>query len=226
LKACPKVLNAPPLEELIMPKIEVYDPPMCCSTGVCGPEPDEQLTRFSADLDWLKHQGVAVRRYNLAQEPTAFTSHPDVARIVSDTSGDGLPVVALDGRVVSQGEYPSRQRLAELVGINGDTGADQKEAPVEQPPEGPAMFDERIAELVALGAAIAANCEPCLRYHHRKAVELGINREDMIQAVNVAFGVKEQSAQMITRTAQRLLIPEAAQGGGCCGSDSGEGGCC
>ena len=33
-----------------MAKIEVYDPAMCCSTGVCGPEPDEQLARFSADL--------------------------------------------------------------------------------------------------------------------------------------------------------------------------------
>lgn len=105
-----------------MPKIEVYDPPMCCSTGVCGPDPDEELTRFSADLDWLKRQGVEVQRYNLAQEPTAFTSQPDVARIVNETGGDDLPVVVFDGRVVSQGEYPSREQLAELAGGSKSPG--------------------------------------------------------------------------------------------------------
>ncbi|TVQ76152.1 MAG: carboxymuconolactone decarboxylase family protein [Phycisphaeraceae bacterium] len=88
------------------------------------------------------------------------------------------------------------------------------------------MFDERIAELVAIGAAIAANCKPCLKYHHRKATELGIADEDMIQAVNVALRVKEQPTKMMVQLAQCLLVPEAAEaGGGCCGG-SGTSGCC
>lgn len=49
--------------------LRVYDPPMCCSTGVCGPEVDPALTRFAADVDWLGRRGVTVERYNPAQEP-------------------------------------------------------------------------------------------------------------------------------------------------------------
>lgn len=101
-----------------MAKIEVYDPPMCCSTGVCGPEPDEQLARFSADLAWLKGQSVEVRRYNLSQEPQAFTSQPEVLKIVNQTNGKGLPIVVLDGQIVAQGAYPSRQKLMELAGLS------------------------------------------------------------------------------------------------------------
>lgn len=206
-----------------MTQVEVYDPPMCCSTGVCGPEPEEKLARFSADLDWLKRQGVQVRRYNLAQEPTAFTSQPEVSKIVNETGGDGLPVVMINGIVVSQGEYPSRQRLAELTGLPGDASSD---GPVNAPTQRRPIFDERIAELVALGAAIAANCEPCLQHHYRKAVELGIHHQDMIQTVNVALQVKQQSARMVARTAEQLLAPEvmpAATVGCCSGSGRGNG---
>jgi len=55
-----------------MTAVRVFDPAMCCSTGVCGPSVDPQLARFSADLDWLTSQGVAVERFNLAQQPAAF----------------------------------------------------------------------------------------------------------------------------------------------------------
>lgn len=103
-----------------MTKIEVYDPPMCCSTGVCGPDPDEQLARFSADLAWLKSRGVEVRRYNLAQEPAAFTGHPEVVQIVNQTNGKGLPIVMVDGKVACQGAYPSRQKLMDLTGLGSE----------------------------------------------------------------------------------------------------------
>ena len=101
-----------------MSKIEVFDPPMCCSTGICGPEVDPTLIRVTADLKMLQDRGVEVRRFNLAQEPTAFTRNPDVKRVLDATDGDGLPIVVVDGRMVSQGEYPSRQRLMELAGLN------------------------------------------------------------------------------------------------------------
>ena len=57
-----------------MPTVRVFDPPMCCSTGVCGPSVDPELARFTADLDWLKKQGVQVERFNLSQQPGAFAS--------------------------------------------------------------------------------------------------------------------------------------------------------
>ena len=102
-----------------MTTIEVFDPPMCCSSGVCGSEPDARLTRFSADLDWLESQGVEVRRYNLAQEPTRYTANPRIKQIVDALGTDGLPVVVVDGRIISQGEYPSRDQLRNLAQPKG-----------------------------------------------------------------------------------------------------------
>lgn len=46
-------------------KLEVYDPPMCCPSGVCGPFVDPALMQFTADIEWLQRQGIAVERYNL-----------------------------------------------------------------------------------------------------------------------------------------------------------------
>jgi AhpD family alkylhydroperoxidase len=206
-----------------MTTLEVFDPPMCCSTGVCGPEPDVRLTHFAADLDWLKSQGVAVHRYNLAQEPTRFTANPRVKQIVDALGIEGLPVVVVDGHMVSQGEYPSRDRLRTLANLGGPSAETTKPATAvaEQPP----IFNEWVAELVALGAAIASNCEPCFQYHHRKAVELGISQDDMVQAVNVALRVKEQPAQAMVRLAQKHLVPDASRTGSCCGGED-KTGCC
>lgn len=101
-----------------MLKLEVFDPPMCCSSGVCGPQPDPRLAVFSADLDWLRHQGVAVQRYNLSQEPAAFATHPEVARLLRQSDGDCLPIVLAGGQVVSQAVYPSREALLEFAGLS------------------------------------------------------------------------------------------------------------
>ncbi len=204
-----------------MPTVEVFDPPMCCSTGVCGPEPDARLTRFAADLSWLKNQGAEVRRYNLAQEPARFTAHPRVKQIVDAMGVEGLPVVVVDGRVVSQGEYPSREQLREWARLDGPSAASGRPAAAE--PEQPPIFNEWVEELIALGASVASNCEACFRYHHRKAVELGISQEDMVQAVNVALRVKQQSAQSVVRLAQKHLIPEGSRSGGCCGGGDSTG---
>ncbi|WP_164104533.1 arsenite efflux transporter metallochaperone ArsD [Candidatus Laterigemmans baculatus] len=122
-----------------MATIEVFDPPMCCSTGVCGPEPDERLAQFSADLDWLKRQGMQVRRYNLSQEPAAFVNQPDVARVLRETDGEGLPVVIIDGSVVSHGEYPARQRLAEMVGLSARVDQNPGAQPSELQRQSPSL---------------------------------------------------------------------------------------
>ncbi len=61
-----------------MAKMQVFDPAMCCSTGVCGPSVDPALTRFAADLDWMKSKGAEVERFNLAQQVAAFTANEKV----------------------------------------------------------------------------------------------------------------------------------------------------
>ncbi|MFO0816503.1 MAG: arsenite efflux transporter metallochaperone ArsD [Pirellulales bacterium] len=99
-----------------MTTIHVYDRPMCCSTGVCGPSVDPVLPRFAADLDWLRSQGHQVDRYNLAQQPLAFTENLLIHGLLSTHGVDCLPVVLVDGQVMSRGEYPSREQLAAWVG--------------------------------------------------------------------------------------------------------------
>ena len=101
-----------------MTKLAVYDPPMCCSTGVCGPAVDPVLPRVAADLDWLKRQGVEVERYNLAQQPQAFASNPTVTAALREYGNDCLPLVLVDGVIVSRGTYPDRHSLARLAGLD------------------------------------------------------------------------------------------------------------
>ena len=100
-----------------MPTVRVFDPPMCCSTGVCGPSVDPELARFTADLDWLKKQGVQVERYNLSQQPGAFASNAVVKDALTARGNDCLPLVVVDERIAVEGAYPSRDTLAALAGV-------------------------------------------------------------------------------------------------------------
>lgn len=113
-----------------MGKLAVYDPPMCCSTGVCGPSVDPVLPRITADLDWLKRQGVEVERFNLAQQPQAFASNSTVTEALREHGNDCLPLILVDGKVVSRGAYPDRSGLAKLVGI--EIVAEPRSQPAEK----------------------------------------------------------------------------------------------
>ena len=99
-----------------MKKLEVFDPAMCCSTGVCGVDVDPVLAQFAADLKWVETQQVAVQRHNLGQEPAAFAANPEVVKEM-EAGIDRLPVILVDGRIVSTGMYLSRQQLAQKLGI-------------------------------------------------------------------------------------------------------------
>ncbi len=101
-----------------MKTIQVFDPAMCCGTGVCGPSVDPLLARFAADLEWLKGQGFKVERYNLASEPGAFVGNAAVKEALQAEGNDCLPLILCDGAVVSKGLYPTRSTLAHRVGAS------------------------------------------------------------------------------------------------------------
>jgi hypothetical protein len=101
----------------MMTTLQVFDKPMCCSTGVCGAEVDPVLPRFAADLAWLKSRGVAVERYNLAQQPLQFVAHANVKDAIRHGVDGVLPLVRVDGEIVSRGVYPSREELERLCGL-------------------------------------------------------------------------------------------------------------
>ena len=109
-----------------MNKAEVFDPPMCCSTGVCGPSVDPALVRFATDLHWLANQKLAVERYNLAQQPQAFAASEIVKTALRQYGNECLPLILLDGAVISKGCYPTRDELARLTGVEPEqTGQPQ-----------------------------------------------------------------------------------------------------
>ena len=99
-----------------MSKVLIYDKAMCCSTGVCGPQVDPVLPRFAAYLDWLKSHGNVVTRFNLSQNPAEYVSNEVVKKMLADDGVDCLPLVIVDDRVVSRGDYPSRENLAMWTG--------------------------------------------------------------------------------------------------------------
>jgi hypothetical protein len=102
--------------ETTMKTLEVFDPAMCCSTGVCGVDVDPVLAQFAADLKWVEAHGITVARHNLGQEPQAFAANPAVVKEM-EAGMDRLPILAVDGHIVSTGMYPSRQQLAQKLGI-------------------------------------------------------------------------------------------------------------
>lgn len=99
-----------------MKKLTVYDPALCCSTGVCGPSPDAGLAAFASAVHELKGS-VEIHRHNLAQEPGAFTTEPLVNQVLQEEGPDALPVLLLDGKVVMKGVYPTVDQLTQLLGV-------------------------------------------------------------------------------------------------------------
>jgi AhpD family alkylhydroperoxidase len=74
-----------------------------------------------------------------------------------------------------------------------------------------ADYSAAVDELVAMGAAIAANCEPCLKYHYQQAQQLGVSKADMARAVQMGAKVKESPHQAILRLADKLTGAGLAQ---------------
>ncbi len=173
-----------------MTSLEVFDPPMCCSTGVCGPTVDPALVRFSADLQWLAHQGIRVDRYNLGQQPQAFVANPLVKAALNREGNRCLPLILVNGSVAVQGSYPPREELAKLAGLS-------------QSPQG--LSPEAVTELVAIGAAVAAHCESSFRRHVERAKQLGVSNEDMMRAVRTAQTVEQTPAKAMLEMARRTL---------------------
>ena len=100
-----------------MKNIQVFDPALCCSSGVCGVEVDPALVRFAADVDWAVKKGARIERFNLAQQPLAFAESPAVAAFLERAGAEALPVTLVDGELVLAGRHPTRADLARWAGL-------------------------------------------------------------------------------------------------------------
>jgi hypothetical protein len=100
-----------------MPVISVYEPALCCSTGVCGPDLDQALVTFTADVDHLKSLGAGITRHNLASDPAAFAGNDSVRSFLEVAGSAGLPLTMVDGVTVATGRYPARDQLLRYAGL-------------------------------------------------------------------------------------------------------------
>ncbi|WP_157418911.1 arsenite efflux transporter metallochaperone ArsD [Bacillus cereus] len=100
-----------------MKKIEIFDPAMCCSTGVCGPSVDSELIRISVAVNNLKNKGIDVTRYNLASEPDAFANNSVISQLLMDKGPDVLPVTLVDGVIVKERVHLTNEELAQLTNM-------------------------------------------------------------------------------------------------------------
>lgn len=98
-------------------KVEFYEPPMCCSTGLCGPAPDEALVRLSSDISKLKERlpDIIVERYMITQQPLKFRDNEEVYRLVKENSKNILPITTFNGRVIKTYKYPSLEEIIKAI---------------------------------------------------------------------------------------------------------------
>jgi hypothetical protein len=104
-----------------MSKMVIYDPAMCCSTGVCGPSINPELLRVAAVIENLKKAGIEVQRHNLSSEPQAFMSSEAVNNALNKSGTDVLPITMIDGKIVKTSGYPTNEEFSEWLGAPLET---------------------------------------------------------------------------------------------------------
>ena len=114
-----------------MKQIQIYDPAMCCTTGVCGPSVNPELLRVATVIESLRKRGASIARYNLASEPQAYVDHPTISALLQQDDNI-LPVTLVNGEVVKTKEYLTNQEFSQYTGLEI-----QEDAPKGNPCCGP-----------------------------------------------------------------------------------------
>lgn len=110
-----------------MKTMKLYEPAMCCSTGLCGVSVDPELLRISTVLDTLKKNGITVERYNLNSAPMEFVSDKTINDFVNTHGVEGLPATTLDGEIVLSGRYPTNAEIAAWLELPADLLSEKKQ---------------------------------------------------------------------------------------------------
>ncbi len=100
-----------------MKKITIYEPAMCCPTGLCGVSVDPELLRISTVSNNLKKKGIEIERYNLTNSPMKFMTNKTVNKMINENGVDDLPFTLVDEEVAITGRYPTNEELAGFLDI-------------------------------------------------------------------------------------------------------------
>lgn len=103
-----------------MNQIVIYEPPMCCSTGLCGPSIDPELLRVATVINKLKSQGASIERHNLRNNPKAFVQNLLVRKALNEKGSSVLPITMVNGKIVKTGAYLTNEEFIQFTGITVD----------------------------------------------------------------------------------------------------------
>ena len=101
----------------MMKKMIIFEPAMCCSTGVCGPAVNPDLLRLSTVLNKLKNKGIVVERYNLTSNPQAFVDNNTINQLLNSDGIEILPVTIVEGEVVKTKQYLTNAEFSKLLEV-------------------------------------------------------------------------------------------------------------
>lgn len=103
-----------------MKKMIIFEPAMCCSTGVCGPSVNPELLRISTAINTLNNKGILIERYNLSSNPEIFVDNKVINEIITNKGIDVLPITMVDNKIAKIGSYPSNDEFCTLLEITAD----------------------------------------------------------------------------------------------------------
>jgi alkylhydroperoxidase/carboxymuconolactone decarboxylase family protein YurZ len=193
-------------------KITLLDPALCCSTGVCGPDVDDELVQTAAHVKWLKSLGHDVHRHNISNDGDAFKKYPAAIEHLQKNGMDSLPYILIDDQLVLTGSYPTRDQWERYVSTYSENTPESLEE----------VWEKKTDILIAIGAAIAASNEDSLVKSVAKAKAVGLEAQEIARAMSIGNDVKNSLGQEIITRANALLnemqpaSSTCAPGSGCC----------
>lgn len=100
-------------------KLIIFEGMLCCSTGLCGPEPNQDLVQLSEDVKKLQVEfpDESIIRASLSFNANAFLDYPEVLKLVKENGTDVLPITVLDGKILAKQRYMTHDEIrAALLG--------------------------------------------------------------------------------------------------------------
>ena len=95
------------------PDVEIFDPPMCCPTGMCGPTIDQTLLDVSEMIAKLQSSGYQVERYQMSSHPGVFVGNGEVMKLIREKQMAALPIIVVRGKIIAAGNYPKLTEIQE-----------------------------------------------------------------------------------------------------------------
>ncbi len=100
-----------------MKTLKIYDPAMCCPTGVCGTSVDTKLVQLASFLNSLDKNIFEVKRFGLTTNPQEYVTNSEVSRLLNEEGVESLPLIFLDEELLFKGDYPSVPQLSSKMGL-------------------------------------------------------------------------------------------------------------